>query len=145
MKVVATNRRVKYDYQIESTLIAGVVLAGAEVKSAKLSHLSLKGSYVDFNRGELYLLGARITPYKYAAGQTMEPDQPRKLLVHKKELEALKAERQNGKALVPTRALIEHGFIKIEIAVARGRKKIDKRQLLKAREALKTIRRTKNR
>jgi len=145
MKVIASNRRAKFDYEITDTLVAGVVLTGAEVKSTKQGHISLKGSYITVNRGELYLFNAHITPYKPASDANADPEQPRKLLVHKRELKKLIAARQNGDSMVPLRVGIEHGFIKIEVGVGRGRKKTDKRQALRTREASKAMRRAKNR
>lgn len=143
MKVVAANRRAKFDYDITDTLVTGVVLHGAEVKSVKQGAISLKGSYVTVNRGELFLLNAHISHYKQASGQESDETRTRKLLVHKKELEKLVQAKQNGKAIVPLKVGVERGLIKIEIGVGHGRKKIDKRGLIKQREAARNIDRAK--
>lgn len=139
MKVIAKNRRAKFDYDISDTLIAGIVLSGSEVKSVKQGSISLKGSYATINRGELYLLNAHISPYKYAGDKENDETRSRKLLIHKKELESLMRSKQNGATIIPLCAGIERGLIKIEIGVGRGRKKTDKRERIKQREAKRHI------
>lgn len=135
MKIVAKNRRAKFDYDLKEQLITGVVLTGPEVKSVKLGHISLKGSFVTVNNGELYLLNAHISPYKQAQAEDFEPTRSRKLLVHKKELERLATLKQNGNTLVPIAVGLEHGLIKLEIGVGRGRKRYDKRAVAQKRQA----------
>lgn len=143
MKVLATNRRAKFDYDITDTLVTGVVLNGAEVKSVKQGAISLKGSYVTINRGELYVLNAHVSHYKHAGIQESDETRTRKLLVHKKELAKLVQAKQNGLAIVPLKVGVERGLIKIEIGIGRGRKKFDKRGLIKQREAARNIDRAK--
>jgi SsrA-binding protein len=135
MKIIATNRRAKYDYQIEDTLVSGVVLLGHEVKSVKAGHISLKGSYATINRGELYLINAHITPHPGALEAKSEPTRSRKLLVHKKQLTKIIAQKQAGLSLVPLSVGLERGFVKVELGIGRGQKKFDKRQAKQARDA----------
>lgn len=134
MKIVAKNRRATYDYQIQDTLVAGLVLAGAEVKSVKLGHASLKGSFVTLRGGEAWLNNAQITPYAYAGGQNRpEPTRVRKLLLHKKELAILAGHKQNGLSIVPLALGVQRNLIKLEIGVGRGKKAYDKRETIKRR------------
>ena len=135
MKVIATNRRAKFDYAITENLLAGVVLSGSEVKSVKAGHISLKGSFATINRGELYLLNAHISPYKYAGALEIDETRSRKLLVHKKELERLAAMKQSGLSMVPMAVGVERGFVKIKIGIGRGKRIFDKRETIKKREA----------
>jgi SsrA-binding protein len=139
MKIIATNRRAKFDYDLKESLIAGIALSGAEVKSTKSGHISLKGSFVNLNRGELYLVNAHITPYKYASDKNADPTRSRKLLVHKKELARLTGLKLAGMSLVPTAVGLQRSLIKIEIGIGRGRKKFDKREVAKKRQAERDI------
>ena len=139
MKIVATNRRAKFDYEVSERLIAGIVLSGAEVKSVKQGHISLRGSYVTLTNDELYLLNTHISPYKYAGAKAFEPTRSRKLLVHKQEIARLAGLKQSGLALVPLAVGLERSLIKIEIGVGRGRKRGDKREVVKKRQAKREI------
>lgn len=142
MKVIATNRRAKFDYDLTDTLITGVVLYGSEVKSVKNGAISLKGSFVRVQQNELCLLNAHISHYKNAA-EPIDETRTRKLLVHKKELARLLAASQSGLSIVPLKIGIQRGLVKIEIGIGRGRKKIDKRGLIKRREAERNIQKAK--
>lgn len=135
MKIIAKNRRAWYDYEIIDRFIAGIVLSGQEVKSIKSGGISLKGSFVHFQNGEAYLVNAHVRAYRFASGLAdYTPTQSRKLLLHSKEIEILQtAKRSAGLAVVPLAVGLERGFIKIEIASARGRKRYDKRQAAKKR------------
>lgn len=138
MKVIASNRKARHDYSVDHTLLAGIALNGGEVKSIKAGHISLKGSFVTINQGELYLINAHVTPYKFAASAD-EPTRRRKLLVHKNELTELVGFKQQGLAMVPLAVGLVRGLVKVEIGIGRGRKKYDKRQVLKKREAERAI------
>ena len=139
MKILATNKRARYDYEITETLVAGLVLAGHEVKSVKQGAISLKGSFVSFQGDEAYLTNAHITRYKHASGVTgYEPTQSRKLLLHRKELDRLLGEiKTAGKSAVPTAVGLERGLVKVEIGIGRGKKHYDKRQTIKKRDMLR--------
>lgn len=143
MKVLARNRRAKFDYDIKNTLLAGIVLGGAEVKSVKQGSVSLKGSHIITKNGELYLLNTHISPYKQAGNRPHEETRPRKLLVHKKELKQLESHKQAGLSLVPLSVGVQKGLIKVEIGVGRGLKKYDKRMVLKKRQDERSMRQSR--
>jgi SsrA-binding protein len=133
MKVLAVNRRARYDYQIEDQLVAGLALTGAETKSAKLGHASLKGSFVQLRNGEAWLMGSQFT--KYQGNKDQDPTRVRKLLLHRKELDGLAVKKREGFSIVPT-ALVQDGrYVKLELGVGRGKKQYDKRRVIKEREA----------
>ncbi len=138
MKTIARNKRATFDFDIGYTLTAGLVLTGSEVKSIKQGHISLKGSYVRFMDGEPVLSKARISPYKPAHIQH-DPLRDRKLLLHKSEVQRLRAARQNGQHILPLRAGTERGLVKLEIGVGTSRKKHDKRERIKQREMEREI------
>lgn len=135
MKVLAKNRRATFDYQIEEKMVAGLVLSGAEVKSAKLGQVSLKGSFIAVREGEAYLTNAHITPYNMAGNASqLDPERSRKLLLHRKQLDHLIGLKQNGHSAVPLSLLQERRLVKLEIGMGRGKKRYDKRQALKQRD-----------
>ncbi len=133
---IASNDNVRHDYELLETMEAGLVLSGQEVKSAKTGHMKLKGAHVAFSRGEAMLLGARIARYPKAGPLPgYDPERSRKLLLHKKELNRLRGKREEeGLTIVPIRAYMKGGRIKIEIAVARGKKHYEKREAIKKRD-----------
>lgn len=147
MKILALNRRAKFDYDITESLIAGVVLTGPETKSAKAGHLSLKGSFVQIKDGEAYLTNAQITPYAQAGPYIpQEPTRNRKLLVHQKELTKMIDAKTAGLSIVAMAAGVERGYVKIEVGIGRGKKHFDKRQTIKSRESSRELNRVlKNR
>lgn len=149
MTVLALNKRARYDYEVLETVSAGIVLSGQEVKSAKAGQVSLKGSYVVFRSSkkgaEAYLLNSHISPYRYASKlEGYEPDAPRKLLLRKREISYLLGKREEkGLTLVPLKLYTDRSLVKLEFAVARGKKRFDKRETEKKRsiqKRLKTIR-----
>lgn len=133
MKILAVNRRARYDYQLEEKLVAGLALTGAETKSAKLGHASLKGSFVQLRGGEAWLMGSQFTRYQGNAQQ--DPTRVRKLLLHRRELESLAVHKREGLSIVPTALVMDGRFVKLEIGVGRGKKRYDKRRSIKEREA----------
>lgn len=146
MKIFARNRRASYDYQIGDTLVAGLVLRGPEVKSIKMGHASLKGSFVALKDGEAWLNNAQVTPYQYSGGKNMpDPTRSRKLLLHQKELQQLQEAKQAGLSIVPLALGGERTYVKLEIGLGRGKKRYDKRETLKRqtqeREAAASVRR----
>ncbi len=139
MKIVARNRRAHFDYDISSTIVAGLVLLGSEVKSAKAGHISLKGSFISVHNDELFLVNAHINPYPYAQNNH-EPTRSRKLLVHKKELkQTIALLSQDGFSAVPLSVGIERGLVKLEYGIGRGRKRHDKREVIKKRESNREV------
>jgi len=144
-KLLLKNRRATYEYEIFKKYEAGIVLSGSEVKSLRAGSGSFFGSYVKLLSGEAYLLNTQITPYKFAENSDYDPKRTRKLLLHKKELaEIEQLSQQKGRALIPLAFVLKNRNIKLEFAVARGKKLHDKRQDLKkkdlARDAAREIR-----
>ena len=133
---IAQNRKARHEYFIESTLEAGVMLLGSEVKSLRQGRCSLGEAYAHEKDGELYLRGMHISPYNAANKQNHEPLRPRKLLVHRRELAKLLDQVQRGgNTLVPLSIYFnERGIAKVELALARGKRKADKRQSDKKRD-----------
>jgi SsrA-binding protein len=136
MKVLAENRRARYDYEILEKFEAGVVLAGYEVKSIKLGRVSLGGSYVVFKDEEPFLLNANIPPYQPKnTPKDYDPTRLRKLLLNKDEIKYLIGKsQQKGLTLVPLRMYTKGGKIKLAVGVARGMKKASKKEILKKRD-----------
>ncbi|MCH8949767.1 MAG: SsrA-binding protein SmpB, partial [Chloroflexi bacterium] len=133
---IAQNRKARHDYIIESTLEAGLVLTGSEVKSLRRGRCSIGEAYAHEQGGELYLRGMHISPYEAANRRNHEPLRPRKLLVHRRELAKLLGQVQRGGyTLVPLSIYFnERGIAKVELALARGKRKADKRQSEKKRD-----------
>lgn len=139
MKIIKKNRRVRYDYTILQTYVSGIILVGAEVKEVKSGHIDISESYVRFRGEEPYLWNSLISQPKYAE---LIPDRTRKLLLRKREIADIqKFLQQKGYTCVPTAIGIEHGLVKIEIAIVRGKKKYDKREAIKKRETDRILRR----
>lgn len=133
MKIIAKNRRARHDYEILECITAGIALAGHEVKSIRAGHVSLKGSFVHFTNQEAYLVNAHIRRYSHAANLAdHDPTRARKLLMHRRQLDHLAAEKQSASlAVIPLSIGLENGLIKLEIALARGKKRYDKREVLR--------------
>jgi SsrA-binding protein len=128
-KVVSTNRAAYHEYHILETYEAGLQLTGTEVKSAREGRVNLKEGYVRVEGGEAWLLGVHISPYSHGNRQNHEPTRDRRLLLHKREIEKLHSRvQEKGLTLVPTKFYFKNGFIKCELAVARGKKLYDKRE-----------------
>lgn len=137
---LVSNRRALHDYEILDTFEAGMVLVGSEVKSLKAHQGSLQDAYVLVSGTEVILKNASIAPYAQAAVFGHEERRQRKLLLHKREIAKLiKATQVKGNTIVPLGIYLKNGFIKIKIAVARGKKAFDKRQALKAKEAKRAM------
>lgn len=143
MPELAINRKARFDYEILEAYEAGIELLGQEVKSVKAGRINLQGSFVVFRAGEAWLLNAHIPPYQPAnAPPQYDPDRLRKLLLNRRELNALAGRlNQKGLTLVPLKVYTKKGLVKIEVGLARHRRKIDKRELLKKREAVREMRR----
>ena len=134
-KVVATNRRAKFDYEILDTYEAGMVLRGSEVKSLREGKASIGEAYAWVRDGEAWLESMSIPPYSYAREGGHEPTRPRKLLLHRREIDRIWSRmREQGLALVPTRVYFSNGIAKVELALAKGKRTIDKRQSIKKRQ-----------
>ena len=142
MEDIAENRRARFDYEPLEKFEAGISLTGQEVKSARAGHMQLAGSYAVLRDGELWLLNSVIPPYQPKnAPEDYDQSRSRRLLLHKEEINSLAGRiQEKGLSLVPFRAYPSHGRIKIEIVLARSRKRGDKRELLKKRTTLREIR-----
>lgn len=144
MPTLATNKRATFDYEILKHYEAGLVLAGYETKAVKLGHMSLKGAYVVILNNEAFLLNAHISHYQPKnMPLDYEPTRTRKLLLHKTEIKSLVIEsKEKGLTLVPLRVYTNSiGKIKVSFAVARGKKKFDKRAAISERESKRNIQR----
>ncbi len=126
---LAANRRARHDYEIIDTFEAGIALVGSEVKSARQGKVQLKDSYVEVRDGEAYLVNAHISPYSHGNRQNHDPERPRKLLLHRREIDRIFGRTAiQGLTCVPLSVYLKGNKIKVEIALARGRKLYDKRQ-----------------
>jgi SsrA-binding protein len=137
MKTLAINKRASFDYELQNKYEAGLILTGAEVKSTKNGHLSLKGGFVTLHNNELFLTNATISAYPFAKSNSFyDPTRSRKLLVHKAEINSLIGKLQiKGLTLVPLRVYTKKRLIKLEFALARGKKSFDKRSDISKKEA----------
>jgi SsrA-binding protein len=143
IKVVATNRKAKFEYFLLEKLEAGIALHGSEIKSIRAGQISLTEAYVQINDREAWLVDAHIAPYEQSGKFfNHEPRRPRKLLLHSDEIRKLWNDvRQKGVTIVPTRVYLKAGRAKIEIAVAKGKKLYDKRNEIAKRDAERDLRR----
>ena len=146
VKVVATNRKAHFNYQIEQKLEAGIVLLGSEVKVIRGGKIEIKEAFVQFKDGEAWLLDAHIPFYPQAGPANHHPDRPRKLLMHQREIEKWsRHSADKGYSIVPLRVYFHGSIIKVEIGLGKGRKNYDKRHHLKEKSAQMDIRRALNR
>jgi SsrA-binding protein len=141
-RLIAENRRARHDYEFLERIEAGIVLTGTEVKSARDGHVQLGQAYADIRDGEAWLVGASIAEYAQAANFGHVPDRDRKLLLHRREIDSLYGKvREKGLTLVPTRMYFKDGRVKVELALARGRERFDKRRVLADRDAQRQMER----
>jgi len=132
MKIVATNRKARYNYHILNSFEAGMVLKGSEVKSLRIGRASLKESFARIEGNEAFIYNLHIAPYSHQGIPGPEPTRLRKLLLHKREIKRLIGlTSQKGLTLVPLKIYFKEGKAKVEIALAKGKKKYDKREKLK--------------
>ena len=141
IKVIAANKKAFFDYEITDTFEAGIVLTGPEVKSVRLGNVSLKESYAVAKEGEIFLLNAHISPYKFAA-ENQEPARTRKLLLKASEIKTLIGKiQEKGLTLIPTKIYLKRGLIKVELGLGRGKKKYEKREKIKKKDIEREIER----
>jgi SsrA-binding protein len=141
-KTVATNRKAGFDYAILRTLEAGLSLTGTEIKSIRQGHVSIREAYVRPDDGDLWLVGANIARYAPASYQNHDPTRSRRLLLHKREIHELERDATtSGATIIPLRMYLKNGRAKLEIALARGKRKYDKRQDIAKREAERAMQR----
>lgn len=141
MKIFADNRRARFDYDIKDTFNAGLVLSGPEVKSVKGGNVSLTGAYVSVSPSGASLINCHIGPYKYASQVKYEPTKSRKLLLNKSEIHQLLG-KEKGLTIIPLEIFQgNRGLVKIKVGLGKARKKTDKRDYIKKRDAQKEIKR----
>ncbi|MBI4587902.1 MAG: SsrA-binding protein SmpB [Candidatus Rokubacteria bacterium] len=134
-RVVATNRKASYIYQILDTFEAGLVLRGTEVKSLREGKANFKDSYALIEGGEAWLVGCHISPYHHGSDANHDPERRRKLLLHRSEINRLLGKvQERGLTLVPLRLYFKNGRAKLELGLARGRKLHDRRRAIRDRE-----------
>jgi SsrA-binding protein len=135
IRKITENRKAYHDYHILKRLEVGIALKGTEVKSIREGHFSLGEAYVVVRDGELFLVGAHISPYKEGNRFNPDPIRDRKLLAHRHEIDSLSASvQQKGMTLVPLKAYFSRGRVKLEIGLARGKKQYDKREAIRERD-----------
>jgi SsrA-binding protein len=147
IKTVATNRKAYHNYYVQEGTEAGIVLTGTEIKSVRAGRVSLGDAYVRIDRGELWLVNMHIARYESAGIFSHDPKRPRKLLMHRKQIEGLQGKMQErGLTLVPVKLYLKDSRAKVEVALARGKKLYDKRETITRRETERELGRTlKNR
>lgn len=135
IKVLVSNNKAKFLYFLEDFLECGIELKGSEIKSIRHNGASLKDSYVIFKNGEAFLLNMHIAPYEHGNNFNHEPNRTRKLLMHKKEIVKMEQKaKEKVMTVVPTKVYLKKGKLKIEIALAKGKKLYDKRETIKKRD-----------
>jgi SsrA-binding protein len=141
-KLIVDNRRARHEYHLGDRVEAGVVLTGTEVKSLRNGKATIQQAYADVRDGEAWLYGLHVPEYVEGNRSNHDPDRPRKLLLHRREIERLHAGvREKGFTLVPTRLYFKDGRVKVELALARGKELRDKRRDIAARDAKRQIER----
>ena len=142
-KIIASNRKARYEYEILDTFEAGIALLGPEVKSLRAGKASLGDSYADIRRGQVYLVNAHIGAYEQAGRANAPPLRDRKLLLRRSEISRLEGRvTERGLTLIPLRLYFLNGRAKVELALARGKRRYDKRPSIRQRETERDLRRT---
>jgi SsrA-binding protein len=140
IKTVATNRKAYHDYYIQDSQEAGIVLTGSEIKSIRAGRVNLRDAYIRPEGGELWLLNAHIARYEASSYLSHEPTRPRKLLLHRRQIDNLTSKvAEKGLTLVPLRLYIKGSIAKVEVALAKGKKLYDKRESIARRDAERDI------
>jgi len=143
-QVVASNRRARHDYEILDTFEAGIALLGPEVKSLRNGKANLTDGYALIRRGEVFLTNVHVGPYEKAWRENAEPRRERKLLLHRAEIARLRGKvAERGLTLVPLRLYFKNGRVKVELGVARGKRRYDKRESIRRREQEREMQRAK--
>lgn len=140
VKILASNRKARHDFFIEDTIEAGIVLTGTEVKSIRQGKLNLKDSYGSVDNGEIHLNNMHISPYEQGNIYNVDPVRKRKLLLHKREIRKLNQEiTLKGLTLVPLSVYLKDGKVKVELAIAKGKKLYDKRDDIAKKDAMRRM------
>lgn len=134
-KIITENRKARYEYHFEDTYEAGMVLKGTEVKSLRQGRVNLKDSYASIKNGEVWIYQLHISPYPFAYYGNHDPLRPRKLLLHRREIDKLYGKlNEQGHTLIPIRMYFKGGKVKIALALAKGKRKHDKREAIRKRD-----------
>lgn len=142
VKIIATNRRAFHDYFVDEQIEAGIALTGTEIKSVREGRVNLRDAYADISGGEAWLRSAHIAPYEQGNRYNHEPTRPRKLLLHKSEIDALGGKvSRSGYTLIPLQMYLKGGRAKVELGLARGKRSYDKRESISRRDAQREIER----
>ncbi|AIF68152.1 MULTISPECIES: SsrA-binding protein SmpB [Terribacillus] len=139
-RVLAQNKKANFEYAIEETMEAGIVLQGTEIKSIRAGRVNLKDSFARIDRGEVRIINMHISPYEQGNRFNHDPTRTRKLLLHRKQIDKLIGQtQQQGYSLVPIKMYIKDGFAKILLGVGKGKKKYDKREDLKQKQMKRDV------
>jgi SsrA-binding protein len=142
IKLVCQNRKAYFDYFIDDLFEAGLVLMGSEVKSIRLGKANINDAYARVKKNELYLFNAHISPYPFAPPEAYDPERPRKLLLHRDEIRRLIGKvEERGYTLIPLKLYFRDAHVKVELGLARGKKKYDKRESLRRKDEEREMRR----
>jgi SsrA-binding protein len=134
VKVILENKKAKTNYEIIETYEAGIELKGSEVKSIKMGKVSFKDSFIIAKRGELYIINMFIAPYEFSTYDRLDPERPRKLLLHRREIDRIIGKsKERGLTIIPLKIYQKNHLIKLEIALAKGLKKYEKKEKIKER------------
>jgi SsrA-binding protein len=145
-KTVASNRKARHGYRILEQIECGIALTGSEVKSMRAGQASLTEAYARIRDGEVWLEGMHVSPYEQGEKRGYEPIRPRKLLLHRREIDRLAAkQKEQGLALVPLRVYFTHGIAKVEIGLAKGKREYEKREAIAKRESQREMERAAGR
>lgn len=137
-KVISQNRKARHDYFVDETYEAGIVLTGTEVKSVRQARVNLRDSYAQVDGGELILYNMHISPYDQGNRFNHDPLRRRKLLMHRREINRLIGKvKERGYTLVPLKIYLKGGLVKVELALAKGKRMYDKRQVLREKESMR--------
>jgi SsrA-binding protein len=146
IKLVCRNRKAYFEYTIDDLYEAGLVLKGTEVKSLRLGKANIQDAYARFRDGEVYLFNAHISPYPHAAGENHEPTRARKLLLRRREMKRLLGKLvERGYTLIPLKLYFKNEYAKVELGLAKGKKKADKRETIRRREEQRELERARKR
>ncbi len=142
IKLICQNRKAYFDYFIDDLFEAGLVLSGPEVKSIRLGKVNINDAFARIRKQEVYLYNAHISPYPFAPPEAYDPDRPRKLLLHRDEIKRLIGKtEEKGYTLIPLKLYFRDQYVKIELGLARGKKKYDKRETIRRRDEEREMRR----
>ena len=135
IKIIAQNRKARYNYHFDDVFEAGMVLKGTEVKSLRQGRVNLKDSYARIKQGEIFVHQMHISPYPFAHYDNHDPLRPRKLLLHKREIKRLYGKvNEQGYTLIPLKIYFKSGKVKLELALAKGKRQYDKREAIRKRD-----------